>query len=112
MLTGTLVFGLAVLALIALSVRERMRIKTLRESSPGSFPEGKPSPLAQAVAHLVGLAGGIYLSLFMLLEFLKIELPSRVSFGQVQVEPLAALSVALAVIQPFVLRLFMIGRRW
>lgn len=112
MLTGTILFVLIAFTLVALSVRERVRISALREGAAGSLPESRPSPLSQALAHLIGLAGGIYLSLFMLLEFLKIELPSRVPLGQVQVEPLAALSIALAVIQPFVLRLFMLRRRW
>ncbi|MEW6424594.1 MAG: hypothetical protein AB1523_07575 [Bacillota bacterium] len=112
MLTGTLIFALVVLAMVGLSIRERVKISMLRESALDSFPETKPSPLSQAVLNLVGLAGGIYLSLVMLLEFLKVELPSRVPLGQVQVEPLAALSIGLAIVQPFVLRLFVLRRRW
>ncbi len=112
MLTGSLVFGLIVLALVALSIRERVKIHLLRAGSLDSFPETRASPISQAVLNLVGLAGGIYLSLVMLLEFLKVELPSRIPLGQIQVEPLAALSIGLAIIQPFVLRLFMLRRRW
>ncbi|MCL6446651.1 MAG: hypothetical protein K6U04_00635 [Armatimonadetes bacterium] len=112
MLTGSLVFGLIVLALAGLSIRERVKIHLLRTGSLDSFPETKASPLSRAVLNLVGLAGGIYLSLVMLLEFLKVDLPSRVPLGQVQVEPLAALSIGLAIVQPFVSRLFMLRRRW
>jgi hypothetical protein len=112
MLTGTLLFGLAALALAGLSVRERMKLSMLRTSALDSFPESKASPLSQALLNLIGLAGGIYLSLVMFLEFLKVELPSRVPLGQLQVEPLAAASIALAIMQPFVLRLFILRRRW
>ncbi len=111
MLSGTLLFCLLVLIMAGLSIRERVKISLLRESALDSFPESKASPLSQAVLNLVGLAGGIYLSLVMLLEFLKIELPSRVPVGQVQVEPVAAVSIALAIIQPFVFRLFVLRRR-
>jgi len=109
--TGTLVYGLLVLAL-GLSIKERIRLSLLREKTFDSFPETKASPLSNAVLNLIGLAGGIYLSLVMLLDFLKIQLPSKVAIGQVQVEPLAALSIALAIAQPFILKLFFLRRRW
>jgi len=112
MLTSTLLCGLLVLALMGLSIKERMRLNLFREKTFNSFPEGKASPLSSAVLNLVGLAGGIYLSLVMLLDFLKIELPAKVPIGHVQVEPLAALSIALAIVQPFILKLFLLWRRW
>lgn len=111
MLTGTLLYGLLVLALIGLSVKERMRLNLLRERA-NSFPESKVSPFSSAVLNLVGYAGGIYLSLVMLFDFLKIELPVKVPIGHLQVEPLAALSIAMAIVQPFILKLFFIRRRW
>ena len=112
MLTGTIAFAALVLVFVGLSVKERMRLSMFREKSWDFFPEGKPSPLSQAVLNLMGLAGGIYLSLVMLLDFLKFQLPERIHLGQIQLEPLAAVSVALAVIQPFVSRLFVLRRRW
>lgn len=112
MLTGTIAFAALVMIFIGLSIKERMRFSMWREKSWDSFPENKPSPFSQAVLNLVGLAGGIYLSLVMFLDFLKFQLPERIHLGQVQLEPLAAISVALAIIQPFVSRLFILRRRW
>ncbi len=71
----------------------------------------RPSPLSQALAGLVGTAGGIYLSLVLLFTFLGLEVPERVRVWGVQVEPLAALSIALAVVQPFIVRFWQFVRR-
>ncbi len=61
------------------------------------------SPLAEAMRQLVGVAGGIYLSLVMLTGFLGMELPERISMGQVRLDPLAVFAIILACLQPLVL---------
>ncbi|MBC7106488.1 MAG: hypothetical protein H5T97_11145 [Firmicutes bacterium] len=94
----TALVACVILLLVALGVRGRMTVMRQREF------EERPSPLSQALAGLVGTAGGIYLSLVLLLEFLNIEVPARVSLGPVSLEPLASISLLLAVIQPFVWR--------
>ena len=58
--------------------------------------------LATALSQLVGTAGGIYLSLELLFSFLKIP-ENWWSDSMFFVEPLAAISLFLAILQPFVL---------
>lgn len=72
-----------------------------------------PSPLAEAMRQLVGVAGGIYLSLVMLVSFLGIDLPQAFCFLDLMLDPLAVLSILLACVQPlgiFVLRHILTGR--
>lgn len=97
--------------LLFFSLRERMRMSALRSQGWDVAEISRPSPLSQALAGLVGTAGGIYLSLVLLFTFLGLELPERVMLWGVQVEPLAAISIALAVVQPFVLRIWYCVRR-
>ncbi|MBE3585634.1 MULTISPECIES: hypothetical protein [Desulfofundulus] len=105
-------FTLLLVVLIILSIRERMRLAVLRSKAWDVSELSTPSPLSQALTGLVGTAGGIYLSLVLLFTFLGYELPERVYLGKIQVEPLAALSIALAVVQPFFLRIFQLRRRF
>ncbi|KUO71358.1 MAG: hypothetical protein APF81_19070 [Desulfosporosinus sp. BRH_c37] len=79
---------------IGFSVRERKYLLMWR-SQPSS------NHLAAALSQLVGTAGGIYLSLELLFSFLKI--PENLWSDSVFfVEPLAVISLLLAIIQPFV----------
>lgn len=112
MFNGALIFGLLVLALVVLSIRERMRIKIFREKSWDTIGESKASPLSQALTNLIGTAGGIYLSIVMLFTFLEVQVPTRVQLWAVNIEPLATISFGLAILQPFVLRLFQLTRRF
>ena len=61
------------------------------------------SPMTEAIAQLLGIAGGIYLSLVMALSFLGMEQPESVWIGTMAMDPLAMLSVVLACLQPIVL---------
>jgi len=106
MFTGTLMVVLLVLLSVLLSLRERMRLRALRDKPFDLAGSSRPTPLSEALAGLVGTAGGIYLSLVLLTTFLEVQIPARVHLGGVQMEPLAAFSIALAVVQPFVLRLW------
>lgn len=78
---------------IGVSVRERKRLMMWRSHQVSS-------PLASVLSQLVGTAGSIYLSLELLFSFLKIPeewwAPSTCF-----VEPLAAISLILAILQPF-----------
>lgn len=58
------------------------------------------SPMAEAIAQIVGIAGGIYLSLVMTVSFLGIALPERMLLFSFWVDPLAAVSIVLALLQP------------
>lgn len=66
----------------------------------------KPSPLSQAVQDLIATAGGVYLSIIMLVSFLRIDTPERINFFMVSVDPIALLALTLAVIQPILIKLY------
>ena len=82
---------------IIVSVRERKYRMMWRTSQPSS------NMLASALSQLVGTAGGIYLSLELLFSFLKIP-EDWWSNSMFFVEPLAVVSLLLAILQPFVLK--------
>ena len=54
----------------------------------------------------MGTAGGIYVCVIMLIDFLKIDIPEKVELVGIYVEPIAFISLLLAVVQPFILRIF------
>ncbi|CVK17595.1 MULTISPECIES: hypothetical protein [Sporomusa] len=80
------------------------RSRTLLDSAP--LLEPKPSPFSTAVQDLVATAGGVYLSMVMVVSFLKLELPEKITVGILSFDPLAMTSIAMAVIQPLFSRLF------
>jgi len=82
---------------IVVSVRERKYRMMWRTSQPSS------NMLATALSQLVGTAGGIYLSLELLFSFLKIP-EDWWSNSMFFVEPLAVISLLLAILQPFALK--------
>jgi len=79
---------------IAFSIHTRRKMMLWR-SNHGS------GALAKAITQLVGTAGGIYLSLELLLTFLG--LPEEIWNPQIvyQVKPLAVISLFIAIIQPY-----------
>ncbi|SPF55246.1 putative membrane protein [Candidatus Desulfosporosinus infrequens] len=81
---------------IIVSVRERKYMMMWRSQSTSNH-------LANALSQLVGTAGGIYLSLELLFSFLKIP-ENWWSESIFFVEPLAAISLLLAILQPFGLK--------
>ncbi len=106
MFFNTVCIIIIILAVVWLSIRERMKLGIFRERSWETLAEGRSSPFSQAVLNLVGFAGGIYLSLVMLLDFMKFQIPDRIQFGSMEIEPLAAFSITLAIIQPFLINIF------
>ena len=81
----------------------RMRTDRIRNKLDAGNPS--TSPLSQAIQELVSTAGGIYLSMIALISFLKIDIPEKVTFLQVSFDPLAFIAIAIAVLQPIVLRI-------
>lgn len=88
------------------SVRERKSL-TMWRSKPVLE---NSSPFASALAQLIGTAGGIYLSLELLFSFLKIP-ETWWSSSEFIVEPLAVISLAIAIFQPFFLRALLAIRK-
>lgn len=90
---------------IVLSVRERKYRMMWRSAEPSS------NLLAAALSQLVGTAGGIYLSLELLFSFLKIPEDWWSNNSVYFVEPLAVISLLLAILQPFVIKAWVRLRR-
>jgi hypothetical protein len=83
-----------------------LRVRNKKRSSTHEMPEhARPSPLSEAIVELVALAGGIYLSLLLLVSFLKIDLPDRLNFLGLDTDPLALFALVLTVLQPFWVRI-------
>ncbi len=99
----TYILGAIVLLLVILSIRQR--VINSRCLARGNVSESKVSPFSSALASLVGTAGGIYLSVVMLTTFLEMDIPAKVQLWQFNLEPLAAVSFVIAILQPFFLRL-------
>ncbi|HHY36505.1 MAG TPA: hypothetical protein GX518_02305 [Firmicutes bacterium] len=97
--------------LFIFSLMERVRRKREKGAGKRELPvEPRPSPLAEALGELLAVAGGIYLALLMAVSFLGLEIPERIRLGSLLLEPLAALSVVLALLQPWLDRLWF--RSW
>lgn len=91
---------LALLAAAFLAVRARMSNNRYRRMEQQSAVE---SPMTEAIAQLLGIAGGIYLSLVMAMSFLGMEQPQLTPVGGMLLDPLALASIVLACIQPVVI---------
>lgn len=96
-----------VLLFLALSVWQRINYlrKTLDESTM------KVSPLSLAIQELVAISGSIYLSLVMLVSFLKLDIPTTIMIFEFSIDPLAFLAISLAIIQPLFLTIFRVIKK-
>lgn len=98
---------LGFLLLFVLSLLERIQAKRAAGMKKKELPmEPQPSPLSLALGELLAVAGGIYLALLVAVTFLGLEIPARISFGSFHIEPLAAFSLFLALVQPLLARLW------
>jgi len=114
---------LAIAASICLRMNyRRASLESSWQDSSVSFHETKPSRLSNAVQGLMATAGGVYLSLVMLVSFLKINLPQIISIEffrgyapkapvDLTVDPLALISITLAIIEPVIIRMIAFIRR-
>ncbi len=95
------------LIILVLSVWQRMQLfrKALEESKL------KVSPLSLAIQELIAISGGIYLSLIMLVSFLKLNIPDIIMIYEVSMDPLACFAISLGILQPFALHLINIIKK-
>lgn len=96
---------LLVVILIGFAVREKVRLKVRTSSAAGMPEELKSSPVSQALAELVAIAGGVYLSLLMLTTFLGLELPPKVILLSVEIDTIAGIALVITLLQPFILKI-------
>lgn len=110
-MTGGIIIAFIVLLLTALSVRARVHQRLYRDKEWSVIGEPMPSQISQALSNLVGVAGGIYLSLVVAFTFIDLKLPERVQLYGISMEPLAALSILIALAQPYFQRIINAWRR-
>lgn len=72
------------------------------ENIPDDFENYKKGPLAMAMLEIVAMAGGIYLALITMVNFLKLSIPDLVTVCGVSFDLLAAVSLMLSVLEPFI----------
>ena len=94
------------LVLISLTLSVWQRIKYFRKTLDAN--NMKISPLSLAIQELVAIAGSIYLSLVMLVSFLKLDIPTTIIIFDFSIDPLAFFALSLAIIQPLFLHLYLI----
>lgn len=87
---------------LLVSVLERMKYYRPINASN----EIKISPISLALQELIAVSGGIYLSLVMLISFLKLDVPEKILIFDFYIDPIAFLSITLSIIQPFFVKLF------
>lgn len=91
---GVVVLGAAILVSVWLRMRQYRHSFELNEQSL------RQSPLSMALQELVGTAGGVYLSIVMLVSFLKIDLPQTLEVLEISFDPLALFAILSAIVQP------------
>lgn len=106
MITAT-VFLLVMLVLLFFSIKERVRLRTSSYRGQKLWDvEPKATPFSEALLNLIGVAGGVYLSLIILFTFLEVTIPGKIQLAGIEVELLAAVSIGIAIIQPFFMRIW------
>lgn len=100
-MAGVIFFSLIVVLFTILSLKERVHQRYLREKDWSFIGEAKSSQISQALTNLIGVAGGIYLTLVILAAFLELQVPERVTYGNISLEPLAAISILISLLQPY-----------
>lgn len=91
----------AAVILLAVYLSFRIRISGIvaaRQNRSGF--EEVSSPLSEAIKDFVAIAGGVYLGLMALAEFLKVPVPLKTEIWGTSFDPIALFSVCLAVIAP------------
>lgn len=98
---------LVILSLLYLSLDHRVnRIRTYRWRTADTPVAPKESAFSLAVVELLSTAGGVYLALLLIRNFLQVDIPSKVIIIGLQLEPMAAVSLLIAICQPYILLLF------
>jgi hypothetical protein len=91
-----------VLVLIALYISFGVRVNRIQAIRQRKTAEDRPSPLAEAIKDFVAVAGGVYLGLTALAEFLKVPVPMQANVLGIAFDPVALFAVCLAIIAPVI----------
>ncbi len=91
-----------VLVLVALYISFGVRVNRIQAIRERKAPESRPSPLGEAIKDFVAVAGGVYLGLTTLAEFLKVPIPMQAAVWGLSFDPIALFAVCLAIIVPVI----------
>ncbi|MDF2635400.1 MAG: hypothetical protein K0R78_2274 [Pelosinus sp.] len=100
MYSWIILLGLTLLLILSLLERFKHFRQTYNAGDINS------SPLSLALQELIAVSGGIYLSLVMLISFLKLDIPEKILLFQIWIDPIASISILLSIIQPFFMNFF------
>ncbi len=76
-----------------------VRIRQIVQARKRSY-ELSPSPLSEALKDFVAVAGGVYLGLMALAEFLKVSVPIEAEIWGLSFDPIAVAAITLAIAAP------------
>ena len=86
------------------AIKSRINIK--RRRAFDTMEAAVASPTSVAIGELIAIAGGIYLSLMLVVSFLKITLPETITVSHLQIDPLAMIAIVIALLQPIFISLY------
>lgn len=101
---GKIILALLLVGLIAYAVRSRVYLRRRRTGE--ALENAVPSPASVAMGELIAIAGGIYLSLILLVSFLKISMPDKIIIFSMSIDPLALIALSIAILQPVILSVY------
>lgn len=97
-----IVLMLILVFFICLAIVMKVRSKTMSRSGQAFPAETKESLVSRAIAELVATAGGIYVSLLLAFSFLDLAVPGKITLVGLQIDALAGISLAVALLQPII----------
>lgn len=95
---------LFLLVLVIWAVRTRVTLK--RKYRVNSVENAVASPASVALGELVAIAGGVYCSLILVVSFLKLSVPEKITLLNMPLDPLAMLAIVIALLQPIFLTIY------
>ncbi|HHT84269.1 MAG: hypothetical protein ACOX34_03630 [Bacillota bacterium] len=96
-MTYSIVLTLVVFVLVYASMNAR--VKQIARARNRGYQEVS-SPLSEAIKDFVAVAGGVYLGLMALSEFLKVPVPIEAEVWGFTFDPIAVVAVFLAIVAP------------
>ncbi len=90
----------AILVLLALYVSMGIRVNRIAAARKKASFEEVNSPLGQAIKDFVAVAGGTYLGLMAVAEFLKVPVPIQAEVWGTSFDPVALFAITLSIVVP------------
>jgi len=92
-----------ILVLLAVYISMTVRVNRIQAARARKTSyEERSSPLSEAIKDFVAVAGGVYLGLSAMAEFLKVPVPMQATIWGTQFDPVALFSICLAILAPII----------